>query len=76
MYEKVQSVIRSESNELPSLELSDIKVVSPDDDIIMQFKSAIQIGGISGLRFTNNTINGRVIEDAYIYKLTYPQLRC
>ena len=73
MYEKVQSVIRAASNEFPSLELSDITVVSPDDNLIIQFKSAIQIVGISGVRFSNNTINGRVIEDAYIYKMTFPR---
>lgn len=75
MYEKVQSVIRAASDEFPNLELSDVTVVSPDDNLITQFKSAIQIVGISGVRFSNNTINGRVIEDAYIYKLTYPRNR-
>ncbi|MFN2514070.1 MAG: hypothetical protein ABR568_21985 [Pyrinomonadaceae bacterium] len=27
-------------------------------------------GGISGIRFTNNVINGTPIEDAYIYRIT------
>ena len=73
MYEKVQSVIRGANDEFASLELSDITVVSPDDNLITQFKPAIQVGGISGVRFSNNTINGHVIEDAYIYKLTFPR---
>lgn len=74
MYEKVQSVINAATDEFPNLELSDIAVVSPDENIIAQFKPAIQIGGISGVRFSNNTINGRVIEDAYIYKMTFPRV--
>jgi len=74
MYEKVQSSVHSHSQGRTTLELSDIKVVPPDNGFIMQFKSAIQTSGISGIRFTNNTINGRIIDDAYIYKLTFPQI--
>lgn len=73
MYKKVQSVIHADADELSNLELSDIAVVSPDEMIITQFRPAIQIAGISGVRLSNNTINGRVIEDAYIYKMTFPR---
>ena len=75
MYKKVQSVIHASANEFPNLELSDIAVVSPDDNIITQFRSAIQLGGIGGVRFSNNTINGHLIEDAFLYKMTFPRNR-
>lgn len=74
MYKKVQSAIHGSADELSNLELSDIAAVSPDETIITQFKSAIRIDGVGGMRFTNNTIDGRVIEDAYIYKMTFPRV--
>ena len=70
MYKKVQSAIHAADDELSDLELSDIAVVSPDEMIITQFKPAIRMGGIGGIRFSNNTINGHVIEDAFLYKMT------
>ena len=36
MYEKVQSIIHADNNGLTTLELNDIKVVPPDDEIIVR----------------------------------------
>ena len=74
MYEKVQSVIRASSDEFPSLELSNITVVSPDDNIITQFESVLLMAGFSGTRISNDTISGRVIEDAFIYNIAHPKI--
>ena len=74
MYEKVQSVIRASSDEFPSLELSNITVVSPEDNIITQFESVLLMAGFSGTRISNDTISGRVIEDAFIYNIADPKI--
>jgi len=55
----------------PKLQLRHIAVVNSDDPLISLLKAAIRTGpGISGIRFTNNVINGVPIEDAYIYRLS------
>lgn len=52
------------------ISLEEISVVSPEYDLIRLLKVAIQTGpGISGIRFTRNTINNTFIEDAYIYRM-------
>lgn len=52
------------------ISLEEISVVSPEYDLIRILKVAIQTGpGISGIRFTRNTINNTFIEDAYIYRM-------
>jgi hypothetical protein len=52
------------------LSLGEISVVGPKHDLIRLLKVAIQTGpGISGIRFTRNTINNTFIEDAYIYRM-------
>lgn len=53
------------------LTLADIAVAAPDSPIVLLLKTAIRTGpGISGIRFTNNVINGKLIEDAYIYRVS------
>lgn len=52
------------------ISLKDISVLSPKDDLISLLRIAIRTGpGISGIRFTRNVINNRLIEDAYIYRM-------
>lgn len=53
-----------------AIRLSQISVVSPDDDLVQLLRAAIQTGpSISGIRFTGNVINGVFIDDAYIYRV-------
>ncbi|MHB0969450.1 MAG: hypothetical protein ACYC7A_09440 [Thermoanaerobaculia bacterium] len=48
-----------------------ISVVEPQNPLVQLLASAVSIGpGITGVRFSQNTVNGRFIEDAYLYKLT------
>lgn len=55
---------------LTEIALNDISVVNPEDALVKLLGTAIKTGpGISGIRFTRNTINGVFIEDAYIYRL-------
>jgi len=52
------------------ISLKQVSVVSPKHDLIKLFRGAVHTGpGISGIRFTGNTINDVFIEDAYIYRM-------
>ena len=46
----------------------------PENALIELLSTAIQTpaDAVAGIRFSNNTINGRLIPDAYIYRLTRP----
>jgi hypothetical protein len=50
--------------------LKEITVVDSQDPLISLMRTFIRIEGISGVRFSNNVINGSLIEDAYIFRLT------
>ncbi len=50
--------------------LRKVSVVGPRHSLIKLLRIALRTGGgISGIRFTHNTINNVFIEDAYIYRL-------
>ena len=70
MYGLIQKVLKKLINQI-DLPLRKISAVSPNDPLIRLLRSAVKTGtGISGIRFTHNTINGVFVEDAYIYRLT------
>ena len=52
--------------------ISNITLLPNSNDLIKLFKIAIKTDerSISGIRFTSNVINGILIEDAYIYRLS------
>jgi hypothetical protein len=50
--------------------LKEITVVDSQDPLISLMRTFGRIEGISGVRFSNNVINGSLIEDAYIFRLT------
>lgn len=55
---------------LTEIALSNISVVNPENVVVKLLSIAIKTGpGISGIRFSRNTINGIFIEDVYIYRL-------
>jgi hypothetical protein len=67
-YTSIQKVLAG----LPhvAISLKDISVVSPDHELIRLFGPVISTGaGIVGVRFSQSTINGIFIEDAYIYRM-------
>lgn len=75
IYEVIQETISAARTELEELSLDSVSLTSPDAPIIALLSRAIKTGpGIAGIRFTNNAIDGTVIEDAYIYRLT-PSVR-
>jgi hypothetical protein len=71
VYKKVQMVLKKTPDDQLKIALRDISVVDDFDPLIKLLKSALKTGsGISGVRFSSNTINGHLIKDAYIYRLT------
>ena len=71
VYEEVQSVVRATPDDQSTISLKDISVVDSDDPLISLLKVAIKTdNGISRMRFSRNMINGTLIEDSYIYRLT------
>jgi len=70
-YKKVQAVVAAIPEEQSTIPLKDISVLDSNDPFISLMRVAVKTGGgISGIRFTRNMINGVLIEDAYIYRLT------
>jgi hypothetical protein len=67
LYQQIREAI---SDDPGPMALDNITAVSNDDPLVKLLGHTISTGpGISGIRFTNNVINGTVIEDAYIYRL-------
>ena len=71
IYRKIQKIFVESRDELSGLSLDDVALAKPDSPIISLLRVAIKTGPeISGIRFKNNVINGTLIEDAYIYRMT------
>jgi len=70
---EVYRIIRSVLPQTPEserLSLRDIPVTPPSDPLVQLLRVPVRTRpGISGIRFTGNTINNVVIEDAYIYRV-------
>lgn len=70
-YKQVQSVLSKMPEDQPKIPLKDVTVIDSNDPLVSLLRVAIRTGeGISGIRFTRNVINGVLIEDAYIYRIT------
>lgn len=68
-YSKVQKALHK-LKEKGALSLDDVALAKPNAPLFHLLKIAIRTGpGISGIRFSNNVINGQLISDAYIYRL-------
>ena len=68
-YKKIVSINTSASEDEEVISLNDIAVTNMANQIVQILKIAINTGqGISGIRFSRNTINGFFIEDSYIYR--------
>jgi len=71
-YEKVRSIIHEHLDDNFRIALKNISLVDTSDPLISLLKMVLQTDNkkISGVRFSQNMINGMLIEDAYIYRLT------
>ncbi|MBW1940580.1 MAG: hypothetical protein JRI28_04275 [Deltaproteobacteria bacterium] len=60
---------QSEENEKVVF-LKDISITDSNNPLMQLFKFAVSTGpGISGIRFSKNSINGQFIDDSYIYRI-------
>jgi hypothetical protein len=50
------------------LDLSRIKLVTPEDPTVRAIRSLINVKGLSDIRFKSNVVNGIYIADALIYR--------
>jgi hypothetical protein len=72
-YRKVQALARKIPGASEVFAPGDVALVKDSDPLVTLLRKAISTGpGISGVRFTNNSINGTLIDDAYIYRLASP----
>lgn len=70
-YRQVQTVARNVPDATKLFGPGDVTVVKDNDPLVLLLRKAIVTGpGISGIRFTSNSVNGTFIDDAYIYRLT------
>ena len=68
-YEKIQRAISKLEDEV-EISLDDVVLTKPANPVIHLLRKTVQTGpGIAGIRFSNNVVNGHLIEDAYIYRL-------
>lgn len=71
LYKKIRSALGRMPAEVQSLATKDISVVDDKSPLFSLLRTAISTGpGIGGIRFSRNVINGQLIEDAYIYRVT------
>ena len=69
-YAAIQDVLSAASGDAAALALDDVGVLPDDDSLVQLLRAAMATGpGIAGTRFNRNVINGRFIEDAYIYRV-------
>jgi hypothetical protein len=70
-YRKIQSLARRVPRGTELFAPGDLTAVKDNDPLVVLLRKAVSTGsGISGIRFTNNSVNGTFIDDAYIYRLT------
>lgn len=69
-YEAIHRVMASSSEPSP-ITLRDITVKAPDARIVQLVRASLENHpGASGVRLTNHGVNGTLIEDAYVYRVT------
>lgn len=72
-YGHIRRAIAQMPSGSPGLAFGDVAVVDPSDDPVTVLRALLgttSAQGISGMRVMRNAINGRYIEDAYVYRLT------
>jgi len=68
-YKRIVEVNSQAAGNEEILSLNDIGVTNVSNQIVQLLRAMIRTGdGISGIRFSRNTINGIFIEDAYVYR--------
>lgn len=71
VYRKIRAALGKLPSGVTRVETKDVSVVDERSPLYLQLRSAISTGpGLSGIRFSRNVINGQMIEDAYLYRIT------
>lgn len=69
-YREVQKALAALPEEL-GISLNDVSIANPNTPLFRLLKKAIgTLRGNKTVRFTKNVVNGRLIDDALIYRLT------
>jgi len=70
VYRQIQKVMKELPEESQVLSLSDIGLLRSDAPFVQRLRTALRKGrNVSGTRLMNNVVNGKLIEDAYIYRI-------
>jgi hypothetical protein len=73
VYKQVQRTLDALSDTIKSFSLADVVVAKPDAPVVSVLKRALRVErNAGGVRFSQNVIDGVLIEDAYIYRLAKP----
>jgi len=73
VYKQVQRTLDALSDTIKSFSLADVVVAKPDAAVVSVLKRALRVErNAGGVRFSQNVIDGVLIEDAYIYRLAKP----
>jgi hypothetical protein len=71
-YKHIQTALRNLPTGTSSVGLQDIAVIDASAPVVELLSTVVKTGedSIAGIRFSENVINGHLIEDAYIYRMT------
>ena len=73
VYRQVQRALSNRADKIKSFSLADVVVAKPDAPVVSVLKRALRVErNAGGVRFSQNMIDGVLIEDAYIYRLAKP----
>jgi len=71
MYRKIRSALGKLPPGEAAIGTKDISVIDDKAPLFQLLRSAVSTGpDISGIRFSRNVINGQLVEDAYLYRIT------
>lgn len=75
-YALIQSALKHLKPAPSQLSLEDVAAAAPESPLVRLLRSALGTGfPLTGIRFTNNVVNGTLIPDAYVYRLAKAQSR-
>ena len=69
VYQKIAAELQKLPSDAEWIGAKDISVVEDRDPLFLMLRSLVHTGpGIAGIRVSRNVIDGRLIEDSYIYR--------
>jgi len=71
IYRKIRSALARLPEGVAAIGIKDISVVDERNPVFLLLRSVVLTGpGIGGIRLSRNFVNGQLIEDAYLYRMT------